>query len=50
MALSAEKVMMIGIGALGAFAIYKLLIAPKDQSPEPPAQTEPASDPRETHR
>jgi hypothetical protein len=35
MALSAEKVLMIGVGILGAAFVYKLLTAPKNQNPEP---------------
>jgi hypothetical protein len=33
MAWSAEKLVMLGVGALGAYAVYRLVTAPKDQAP-----------------
>jgi len=34
MPLRADQVLMLGVAALGGFALYKLLIAPKDQTPK----------------
>lgn len=33
MDLSAEKVLMLAVGAIGVFAVYKLVTAPKNQAP-----------------
>ena len=44
MALSAEKVIMLAVGALGVFFVVKLLTAPKDQSPLPESTPNPQPD------
>jgi len=34
MALRAEQWLMLGVGAVGAYAVYRLVTAPKDQAPK----------------